>query len=230
MTSGADIRVMATAAFRAAYRELLPIFERVSGHRVTTVWASTQDIIARVKAGEPTDMVIMAASAVDELVEAGKLAKDSRVNIATSWVAMAVREGAPKPDIRTTESFRHAMLAAQSIACSFGPSGLYLLSLFERLGIATQINGKIQQIKGEPVGAVVARGDAEMGFQQMSELLPVPGIDIVGPLPPDIQQITAFATGMHRNTRVAAAAQAMTKFFRAPAAHPIIRASGMDPA
>jgi molybdate transport system substrate-binding protein len=230
MASGSDIQVMATAAFRAAYLELLPIFERMSGHRVKTVWASTQDILARIKAGEPTDVVIMAASAVDELIKAGKLARGSRVNIATSWVAMAVRAGTPKPDIHGTDSFRHAMLAAQSIACSFGPSGVYLLSLFERLGIADQVNGKVRQIKGEPVGAVVARGEAEIGFQQMSELLPVAGIDIAGPLPPDIQQITAFATGVHHNTRVAAAANAMTKFFRAPAAHPIIRARGMDPA
>lgn len=230
MPSGVEIKVMATAAFREAYEALTPIFERVSGHRVNTTWISTQEIVSRVKSGEPVDLVVMAASAVEELIAAGKLAKGSRANIASSWVAMAVRTGAAKPDIRTTDAFKRAMLYAKSIAYSTGPSGVYLISLFERLGMSAALAGKGIQVKGEPVGTVVARGDAEVGFQQMSELMPIAGIDIVGPLPPEIQQITAFATGVHANTRVLDAATALSRFFRAPAAHPIIRAKGMDPA
>lgn len=225
-----DIQVMATAAFKAAYLELTPIFERVSGHRVSTTWASTQDIIQRVKSGEATDLIVMAASAIDELIVAGKLAKGSRVDIATSCVAMAVRQGAHQPDIRSAEAFKRAMLSASSIACSFGPSGVYLAGLFERMGIARELQSRVKQIKGEAVGTVVARGAAEIGFQQMSELMPVPGIDIVGPLPAEIEQITTFSTGVHVNTQVADAASALVRSFKAPAAHPIIRARGMAPA
>lgn len=230
MSTPVEIKVMATAAFKQAYLELVPIYERISGNKVTTTWITTQDIISRVKAGEATDMVVMAANAVDELISAGKLAKGSRTDIATSWVAMAVRKGAPKPDIKTADAFKRAMLAASSIAYSFGPSGVYLAGLFERMGIAEQLKTKVTQIKGEPVGAVVARGDAQIGFQQMSELMPVPGIDIVGPLPAEIEQITSFATGVHLNSKVTEAAQALSKFFRAPSSHPIIRAKGMNPA
>lgn len=225
-----EIHVMATAAFKAAYLELTPMFERISGHNARTSWASTQDIIQRVKSGEATDLIVMAANAIDELMVAGKLIKGSRIDIATSWVALAVRQGARKPDIRSADAFKHAMLAASSIACSYGPSGVYLVGLFERMGIARELQYRVKQIKGEPVGAVVARGEAEIGFQQMSELMPVPGIDIVGELPKEIEQITAFSTGVHVNTKVADAADALVKFFKAPAAHPIIRAKGMAPA
>jgi len=230
MPDPSAIQVMATAAFKQAYLELVPIFERVSGSKVTTTWASTQEIIHRVKSGEVTDLIIMAGNAIDELIAAGQLAKGSRTDIAKSWVALAVRAGAAKPDIRSAATFKRAMLEASSIAYSFGPSGVYLTGLFERMGIAAQLQDKVKQISGEPVGALVARGEAEIGFQQMSELMPVAGIDIVGPLPAEIEQITAFSTGVHVNSRAAETANALTKFFRAPAAHPIIRAKGMEPA
>ena len=230
MTLSTTIKVMASAAFKEAYLELVPQFERASGHKVTTAWISSVDIINRVKAGEAIDMIVMAGDAIDKLIIAGKLAQGSRIDIATSWVAVAVRRGAPKPDISSGEALKHALLAAKSIACSTGPSGVYLIGLFERMGIAAQLAQKIKQVKGEPVGAVVARGEAEIGFQQMSELLPVPGIDIVGPLSADIQQVTTFSTGVHVNTKAADAASALTQFFKAPAAHPIIRAKGMEPA
>jgi len=230
MSSPTEIKVMATAAFKEAYLELVPQFERASGHKVTTTWAGSIDIINRVKAGAATDLIVMAANAIDELIAAGKLAQGSRIDVATSWVAVAVRKGAPKPDISSGDALKRALLAAKSIAYSTGPSGVYLIGLFQRMGIAAQLQSKVKQIKGEPVGAVVARGEAEIGFQQMSELLPVPGIDIVGGLSKDIKQITVFSTGRHVNTQVADAANALTQFFKAPAAHTIIRAKGMEPA
>jgi len=230
MSSSTEVRVMASAAFKEAYLELVPIFERASGHKVTTTWASSVDIINRVKAGEATDLIVMAGDAIDQLIAAGKLTKGSRTDIATSWVAVAVKKGAPKPDISSGEALKRAVLAAKSIAYSTGPSGVYLIGLFQRMGIADQLASKVQQIKGEPVGALVARGEAEIGFQQMSELLPVPGIDIIGGLSKDVEQITRFSTGRHVNTPVSEAADALTHFFKAPAAHPIIRAKGMEPA
>ena len=224
------INVMATAAFKEAYLILVAQFERATGHHVVTTWATTADIVSRVKDGEATDLAVMSGNAIDELIAAGKFAKGSRVNVASSWVAMAVKKGAPKPDIRSAEAFKHAMLAAKSIAYSYGPSGVYLIRLFQRMGIASQLAIKVKQIKGEPIGASVARGDIEIGFQQMSELMPVSGIDIVGGLPKDIEEITFFATGRHADSKVAGPADALTAFFRAPAAHDLIRAKGMDPA
>jgi molybdate transport system substrate-binding protein len=226
----AEIKVMATAAFREAYIELVPQFERASGHKVHTTWASTVDIVSRVKAGVATDLIVMAANGIDELIAAGKLTTGSRVDIATSWVAAAVRKGAPKPDISSGDALKRAMLAAKSIAYSAGPSGVYLIGLFQRMGIADQLKSKVKQVKGEPIGAVVARGGAEIGFQQMSELMPVPGIDIIGGLSKDIEQITAFSTGRHAESKVTTAADALTMFFKAPAAHDLIRAKGMEPA
>jgi molybdate transport system substrate-binding protein len=220
---------MATAAFKEAYLELVPQFERASGHKVVTTWASNSDVVARVLAGEATDLMVMSADAVDRLIAAGKVAKDGRTDIATSWVAAAVKKGASRPDISSAEAFKRTMLAAKSIAFSFGPSGVYLLGLYQRMGISAQLAGKVQQIKGELVGAVVARGDAEIGFQQMSELMPVPGIDIVGGLSKDIEQITTFSTGRHAQSNVADAANALSAFFTAPAAHACIRAKGMEP-
>jgi molybdate transport system substrate-binding protein len=229
MSSPSTINIMATAAFKEAYLELVPQFERATGHKVVTTWASSVDVIQRVNAGEITDMIVMAGDAIDKLIASGKLAKGSRTDIAESWVAAAVKQGAPKPDISSGDALKRALLAAKSIAYSTGPSGVYLIGLFERMGISKDIAAKVKQIKGQPVGAVVARGEAEIGFQQMSELMPVPGIDILGGLSKDIEQITRFATGVHAQTQVADACHALTQFFKSPAAHALIRAKGMEP-
>ena len=225
-----SINVMATAAFKEAYVELVPQFERASGHKVITTWASTVDIVSRVKTGETTDLAVMSGDAIDQLIAVGKFAQGSRVDLATSWVAAAVKQGAPRPDISSADALRRALLAAKSIAYSTGPSGVYLMELIERWGITAQLASKVRQFKGEPIGAVVARGEAEIGFQQMSELMPVAGIDILGGLSKDIEQITAFSTGMHVDCTVADVAQALSAFLKAPAAHALIRAKGMAPA
>jgi molybdate transport system substrate-binding protein len=224
----AAIKVMASAAFREAYLELVPEFERASGHKVTTLWVPSVQMMSRLKGGETVDLVILSAASLDELVAAGIVA--NRVDLATSGIGIAVRAGAPKPDISSGEAVKRAVLAAKSVVYSTGPSGIYLAGLFERMGIAAQVKGKLKQVQGEPAGGAVARGEAEIGFQQMSELLPVPGIDIVGPLPPDIQQITAFSAGLHVAAREADAAKALVRFLTAPAAAPVIRKKGMEPA
>lgn len=229
MAKTSEIKVMASAAFKEAYLELVPEFERTTGHKVVTLWAPSVEMMRRLTAGETVDLVIMGASSIDELIKLGKLAADSRVDLAKSGVGVAVRAGAPKPDISSGEALKRALRAAKSIAYSTGPSGVYLVGLFERMGIAEELKPRIKQVKGEPVGAVVARGDAEIGFQQMCELLPVAGIDLLGPLSADIQRITTFAAGLHVGAQAPAAARALVSFLTAPAAAPVIMKKGMEP-
>lgn len=224
----ANIAVMASAAFREAYLELLPEFERTSGHSVTNTWVPSVQMMNRLKSGETTDIVILSDAALAELVKAGIVAE--RFPLAKSGIAIAVRAGAPRPDISSGEAIKRAVLTARSVVYSTGPSGIYLSALFERMGIADQIKAKVRQVQGEPAGASVARGEAEIGFQQMSELLPVAGIDVVGPLPPDIQEITTFSAGLHARAPDPAAARALIAWLTAPAAAPVIRNKGMDPA
>ena len=225
----AEIQVMSSAAIKAAYLELVPAFERASGHHVTTRWIPGVDVLKRVKDGEASDLVIMQSKDIDELIQCGRIATDSKVNLAKSGVGVAVRTGAARPDISSADALKRALLAAKAVAFSTGPSGVYMLELFERLGIAAEIRPKSLQIKGEPSGAAVARGDAEIAFQQVSELLPVPGIDVIGPLPAQIQCITTFSAGMQKSATEPAAAQAWIKFLTSPAAAPVLRKTGMEP-
>jgi molybdate transport system substrate-binding protein len=228
--TAAEITVMASAAFKEAYLELVPEFERATGHKVNTLWVPSVQMMNRLKGGETVDLVIMSAASLDELVTHGMIAPGNRFDLAKSGVGVAVRAGAPKPDISSGEALKRAVLAAKSIVYSTGPSGIYLAGLFQRMGIADALKAKIRQVQGEPAGAVVARGEAEIGFQQMSELLPVGGIDLVGPLPADVQQITVFSAGLHVGAKAPNAARALVKFLTAPAAGPVIRKKGMAPA
>jgi molybdate transport system substrate-binding protein len=225
----AEVTVMASAAFKEAYVELVPEFERTTGHKVVTIWTPTVEMMRRLKGGETVDLVIIAADSLDELIKLGKVAPDSRIDIAKSGIGIAIRTGVPKPDIGTTEAFKRTLLAAKSIAYSTGPSGVYIESLFRRMGIAEELKPKIKQVQGVPIGEVVARGEAEIGFQQVSEILPVAGIELLGPLPADIQRITIFSAGLHVGAQQSHAAKALVKFLTAPAAVPIIRKKGMEP-
>jgi molybdate transport system substrate-binding protein len=230
MTQAADINVLASNALKEAYLELVPGFEKATEHKVATTWAGTNDIKKRMAAGETYDLVIMAGPALDELVKQGKIVPGSRVDLAKSGVGVAVRAGAPKPDISSGDALKRALLAAKSIAYSSGPSGVYMEGLFRRLGIADEIKPKLKQTQpGNPVGEVIARGEAEIGFQQVSELLPIAGIDYIGPLPPDIQHITVFSGGIHTGAKQPDAAKALVKFITAPAAVPVIKKKGMEP-
>lgn len=223
-----EIKVMQTAAFKAAYETLVPGFEKASGHKVTTLWTPSVEMMKRLKGGEGVDVAIMSGTAIDELIKHGKLV--ARQDLATCGVAAAVRAGAPKPDIGSADALKRAVLAAKSIVYSTGPSGIYLKDLFERWGIADAIKSKVKICIGEPAGALLVRGEAELGFQQMCELLPVPGIDIVGNLSADIQKITTFSAAVHVNAAQRDAAAALIKYLTAPAAAALIRKAGMEPA
>ena len=230
MANAAEVKVLASNALKEAYLELVPAFERATEHKVATTWAGTNDIMKRMAAGETYDLVIMAGPSIDELVKQGKIVAGSRVDLAKSGIGVAVRAGAPKPDISSGDALKRAVLAAKSVAYSSGPSGVYLAGLFQRMGIADEIKPKVKQTSpGLPVGEVIARGEAEIGFQQVSELLPISGIDYLGPLPADIQHITVFSGGIHTGAKEAEAAKALVKFITAPAAVPVIKKKGMEP-
>ena len=230
MAQAAEIKVMTSQATKEAYLELVPQFEKATEHKVTTIWAGTVDLRKRMTAGETADLVIGSAALIDELIAAGKIMPGSRVDIAKSGVGVAVRAGLPKPDISSGDALKKAMLAAKSIAYSTGPSGVYIAGLFQKMGIVDEIKSKIVQVKpGQPVGEAIARGEADIGFQQVSELLPVKGIDYIGPLSADIQKITVFSGGIHSGAKEVDAAKALVKFLTAPAAVPVIKKTGMEP-
>ena len=224
----ANIKVMLSAAFKEAYLELVPQFERATGHRVENLWVPSVQMMNRLKGGETVDLVILSAAALEDLRKAGIVSE--RTDLAKSGIGVAVKAGAPRPDISSGEALKRAVLAAKGIAYSTGPSGIYLIKLFERMGIAEQIKSRVKQVQGVPAGSIVARGEAELAFQQVSELLPVPGIDLVGPLPPDVQEITIFAAGLHAKAPHPDAARALITHLTAPAAASVIRKKGMEPA
>ncbi len=226
----AEIKVIASAAVKEAYLGLVPVFEKSSGHKVTTIWAGTESITKRISGGEVVDIVIMAARNIDKLISEGKLVAGSRTDIAKSGVGIAVRTGLPRPDISSSEAVKKAVLAAKSVAYSSGPSGFYVADLFKKMGIADQMKEKVKQTpSGVQVGEVVARGEADLGFQQVSELLHVKGIDYLGPLPADIQHITVFSAGLHTAATAPDAAKALMKFLTSPEAGAIIRKTGLEP-
>lgn len=233
--SAADIKVMSSGAFSAAYRQLVPEFERSTHDTVATAYGASMgnapdSIPSRLARGEPVDVVILAAPALDELIKQGKVVAGTRVDLARSSIGMVVRAGAPKPDIRSLDALKRTLLAAKSIAYSDSASGVYLSTeLFHRLGIADQVKRKCKRIASEPVGAVVARGDAEIGFQQISELLPVPGIDYVGPLPPGAQRVTVFSAGVASGAKEPDAARTLIQFLASPAVAGVIAKTGLEP-
>jgi len=231
-----EIKVVTSGAFTAAYLELVPQFERATGHKVVTsfgpsIGSSPDAIPNRLRRGEPIDVVILAASALDALIADGQVARGSRLDLVRSSIGMAVRSGAPKPDISTLEAFTKTLMAARSIAFSSSASGVYFFSeLFPRLGITDVIRAKSRMVDSGPAGALVARGEAEIAFQQISELLPVAGIDYVGPLPKEAQRVTVFSAGIVLGARASAAAAALLEFLASPAADGAIRKSGLEPA
>lgn len=227
----AEIKVLSTQAVEGAYKELVPLFEKASGHKVTTIFTGTLDAQKRIAAGETYDVIIMAGPAIDDLIKSGKVRPGSRVDLARSGVGVAVRAGAPKPDIHSTEALKKTLLAAKSIGISSGPSGVYLVELFRKLGIADQLKPKLKQTPtGVFVGSIIANGEVEVGFQQVSELAHFPGIDYVGPLPADIQNVTVFSSGMHSSATSGDAARAWVTFMTSPAAAAVFRSKSMEPA
>ncbi len=208
----------------------IPAFERASGHKVTVTFQSGVNVSARMREGAVADVVITAAPALDELVKDGKVVAGSRVDFVRARVGVAVRAGAPKPDISTSEAFKSALLAAKSIGYSRGPSGIHFESVLRRLGIADQVKPKLVQPElGVRVGALVAKGEAEIGVQQINELLPLPGIDFVGPLPNELQTVLVYSTGLPATARQQELAKALVKFLTSEAALPVFKTLGMEP-
>ena len=233
-TRPAEIIVMTSGTFTAAHLELAPDFERSARTKVTTATTSmgvgAESIPNRLKRGEPADVVIVAGEAMDDLIKNGLVIADSRVDLARSSIGMAVRKGAAKPDISSVSALTRALLQAQSVAISSSVSGDYFSNqLFPRLGIAEQMARKTRRSGSERVGALIARGDAEIGFQQISELLPVAGIDVVGPLPSEVQRVTVFAAGIATHSKHRDVARAFVSFLASPAASTAIVKTGLTP-
>ena len=230
-----ELRVMTSGTFTAAFLELAPRFERATGHRLvaatTTMGVGANSIPSRLQRREPADVVILDDEALTQLIADGAVIAGSRTPLARSGIGMAVRAGAAKPDISTVEALRRTLLQATSIAYSASVSGRYLSTeLFQRLGIADQVASKSRRIEGERVGAVVARGEAEIGFQQTSELLPVAGIDYVGPLPPAVQRVSVFSAAVAAHSRNPAAAEALIRFLASAEASAAVARTGLEPA
>ena len=237
--SAAAVRVMISAGFYEVYSELGPAFEHASGnHLITTRGPSMGDspeaIPTRLARGELADVVIVNGGIADELENKGLLRADSKIQLARSLIGMVVREGAVTPDIGSVEALRNSLLAARSIAYSDSGSGIYLsTTLFPKLGIADQIAGKSQKVRGppsgEPVAAVVARGEAEIGFQQVAELIHVPGITFVGTIPAEVQPTVFFLGAVTSAAAQPEAAAALIRFLSSPEAAPVILKAGLTP-
>ncbi|MBL8492288.1 MAG: substrate-binding domain-containing protein [Rhodocyclaceae bacterium] len=226
----AEIRVLAANAVRESLTALVGAFEGASGHRVTIDWGGTDAVADRLAGGEACDLVVIAASGIDRLAQGGRLAAGGRWDYARSGIGVAARSGRPRPDVASTEGLRAALLAADRIAVSTGPSGQYMAALFSRLGIAEQVRSRLlRPPSGVQVGELVARGEADLAFQQESELIRVPGIDYLGPLPPEVQHLTVYAIGLDARSTVPEAARALAAALTAAAAAGPIRASGMAP-
>jgi molybdate transport system substrate-binding protein len=233
--SPVEIRVAISGAFRAAALTLLPDFERASGHKVSTSWGASigdtpTSIPSRLARGEALDLVILSGDSLDRQIAAGRMRPGSRVDLGRTGIGVAVKAGASRPDIGSADAVVRALLEARSIGYSASASGVYLDGLFRRLGIAEALAPKLRRAQGEPVGRLVARGDVEIGFQQVSELIPVAGIDYVGPLPPEIQEITVFSAGVPATAAQPDAAKALVDHLKSPAAVAVMRKCGMEPA
>jgi molybdate transport system substrate-binding protein len=231
----AEVRVMISGGLTAAFKALVPVFEKETGNKVLVAYGpsmgtTTNAIPVRLERGEPADVLIMVGYALTDLGKKGKVIPGTEVELVRSPIGVAVKAGAPKPDISSADAVKRALLAAKTIAYSDSASGVYVSTeMFKKLGIEKEMEGKARKIPATPVGEIVAKGDAELGFQQISELKPVAGIDIVGPLPDALQQITIFSAGIATGSKEPDAGKALIKFLNSPVARDEIVKSGMDP-
>jgi molybdate transport system substrate-binding protein len=228
--NAAEVSLLSSTAMREALEDLIPAFERASGHKVTITFKSGVDVSAALRAGDYADLAVSTNSALDELAKEGRIVAGSRVDFARPRVGVAVRAGAPKPDISTPDGFRNALLKAKSIGYSKGPSGIHLEGVMKRLGIFEEVKPKlIQPALGVRVGSMVARGEADIGVQQINELLPIPGIDFVGPLPGELQTVLVYSLAVPATAKERSAAAALTTYLTSEAALPVFKKLGLDP-
>ncbi len=229
--SADPLTMLSSMATRTLLSELVDAFTSSTSHAVLLASAGGVDVARRIQEGEVVDVVVLASNAIDQLVTDGRLRANSRIDIARSGMGIAVRSGRARPDIGSPDAVRRAVLAAATLGYSTGPSGKYLVALFERWGIAQQVASRVVQAPpGVPVATLVAQGDVELGFQQLSELLGAPGIDVLGPLPPAIQHITLFSAAVAANSARIGPARALLDFLASPSADACKRRHGMEPA
>lgn len=234
-SDAAELRVITSGAFTEAYKKLVPEFEKQTGHKVISSFGASvgnapDAIPTRLARGEKFDLVILSDGGLEALVKSGYVIKGSRVDLVRSQIGAAVRKGTPKPDISTVEALKKTLLDAKSIAYSASASGVYLSTeLFQKLGVAEQIKDKAKRVVSERVGAVVARGDAELGFQQVSELIYFQELDFIGTLPDAVQQTIFFSAGLIDGSNESAAAKQLIRFFQSPDVADVIRKTGLDP-
>ena len=233
-SSAADVKVLTAGAFKQVVLALVPDFEKQTGNKVIVDNDTAGGLQKRIESGEAFDVAIITPTIVDGLAASGKIVPNSRVNLATVSIGVVVKEGAPKPDIGTVEAFKNALLSAKSVAyidpASGGSSGIYVDKLLERLGIADQVRPKAKLKKGGYVADLIVSGEAELGVHQISEIVPVKGAVLVGPLPKEIQNTTTYAAGLSAIAQNKDAAQALIKTFSSPAAANVFKAKGMEPA
>ncbi len=228
--SAAEIKVIASNAVKEAYLELIPEFEKASGHKVTVDWGGTADIRARMQKGEAADLVIIPSFTIDELMAGGFVVPNTRNDLVKSFIGVATRVGAPTPDLSSGEGLKNYLLAANKIVLSGGPSGGSMQKMFERWGIMDRIKDKIIRIGvGLPVGESLARNEGDIGFTQVSEFLHIKGIDYRGPLPADVQEITVFSSGVPRNAKSLSNGKPLVEFVTSPAALPVLKKNGLEP-
>ena len=234
--SAAELRVITSGAFTEAYKKLIPIYEQASGHTIISAYGASignapDSIPSRFARGEKFDLVILSEGGLEALAQQGKLVPGSRVDLARSQIGAAVKKGTPKPDISTVEALKQALLNAKSVAYSASASGTYISTeLFAKLGVAEQMKDKARRIMSERVGAVVARGDAELGFQQVSELIYFKELDFVGTLPEAVQQTIFFSSARVEGSQQQEVAKHLVRFLISPAVAEIVRGTGLDPA
>jgi len=228
MSAAKSIKVLSGGAMRSLVIEIVPLFERASGTKVEIEFRLTSVLKKQIEDGAAFDIALLPRPELDALVQAGKIAAGSTADVTRSAVGLAVRAGAPKPDIGTVEALKRTLLAARSIAYSDGPSGAYIAGLLERLGIAPQMKPKTRLTSG-PVADLVAKGEAEIGMQQIVAILPVKGAELVGPLPSELQNVIIYAAGLAAGGRDAPAAPDFIAFMGTLEAQRLIRAKGMEP-
>lgn len=232
--SAEELDVMTSGGFTAAFKQLSATFAERSGDTIHTVLGPSmgqarEAIPKRLERGENADVVIMVGYALDELIRQGRVDPASKVELADSRIGMVVRQGAAKPDIGSEDAFRKTLLDARSLAYSDSASGVYIQNeLFRKLGVQQSVASKARMIERIPVASVVASGHYEIGFQQVAELLPVPGVTFVGRIPESLQSITRYSAGIVRNARHPEQARALLAYLSSPAAQPVIQSSGLD--
>jgi molybdate transport system substrate-binding protein len=227
----AEINVIASTAMREVMEELGPMFERATGHKVEVTFHSGAILPGKIKEGAQADLVITNPEVVDDLVKAGKVEANTRVEFVRSSAGVAVKAGARKPDVSTPEALKAALLAAKTVGYSQGPSGVHFLSVLARLGITDQVKAKgVVPPLGQRVGTLIAEGKAEIGVQQITELLLIPGIDFIGPLPKELQATIIYSTATPTTVKERDAARALVKFMASEPAVPVIKKLGLDPA